>query len=44
MIIKITPRDRRTLDLLGVIAAEQELYYGHHVAHILEYYRSINTR
>lgn len=48
MVIKIMPNSRRTLeltlDLLGVIAAEQELYYGHHVAHILQYYRSITTR
>lgn len=44
MVIKIMPSSRRTLDLLGVIAAEQELYYGHHVAHILQYYRSITTR
>jgi hypothetical protein len=41
MIIKITPSSRRALDLLGVIAADQELYYNYHVAHVLEYYRYI---
>lgn len=38
MIIEIFPKTNH--NMLAIIAVEQELYYGNHVAHILEYYKN----
>lgn len=42
--IRLTSVSSHTLDLLGAIAAEQELYYGHAVSHILAYYLYITSK